>query len=109
MMPLQPTGKSLYDEVWAVARQQLKKTSNYIQDKGNLWWESRNLKVTLRNISQKKDVQFKPFVLKTVDRNGYNCSQCHWKAMCSGCIVLPTDEVIPDFFKKIHLAIEWHS
>lgn len=29
--------------------------------------------------------------------------------MCSGCIVSPSDEYIDDFFKKIHLAIEWHS
>jgi hypothetical protein len=29
--------------------------------------------------------------------------------MCSGCTIPPTDEFIDDFFKKIHLAIEWHS
>jgi len=29
--------------------------------------------------------------------------------MCSGCILSPGDEIIEDFFKKMHLAIEWHS
>lgn len=29
--------------------------------------------------------------------------------MCSGCVLKPTDEFVEDFFKKIHLAIEWHS
>jgi ubiquitin C-terminal hydrolase len=29
--------------------------------------------------------------------------------MCSGCILPPTGEFIEDFFKKAHLAIEWHS
>lgn len=29
--------------------------------------------------------------------------------MCSGCILSPTEEYVEDFFKKCHLAIEWHS
>ena len=29
--------------------------------------------------------------------------------MCSGCVLPPTDEYIENFFKKAHLAIEWHS
>ena len=29
--------------------------------------------------------------------------------MCNGCILPPTEEYIEDFFKKSHLAIEWHS
>jgi ABC-type proline/glycine betaine transport system ATPase subunit len=29
--------------------------------------------------------------------------------MCSGCILPPTEEFIEDFFRKCHLAIEWHS
>jgi hypothetical protein len=29
--------------------------------------------------------------------------------MCSGCILPPTEEIIDDFVKKVHLAIEWHS
>lgn len=28
---------------------------------------------------------------------------------CSGCVLPPTDNYIEDFFKKCHLAIEWHS
>ena len=52
---------------------------------------------------------FKPFVLKTVDRSGYSCSQCNWMQTCSGCILPPTDDYLEDFFKKCHLAIEWHA
>jgi hypothetical protein len=29
--------------------------------------------------------------------------------MCSGCVLPPTEEFIDDFFKKIHIAVEWHS
>jgi hypothetical protein len=29
--------------------------------------------------------------------------------MCSGCILSPGNEKIEDFFKKMHIAIEWHS
>ena len=29
--------------------------------------------------------------------------------LCSGCVLPPGDEFIDDFFKKCHLAIEWHS
>jgi ubiquitin C-terminal hydrolase len=29
--------------------------------------------------------------------------------LCNGCILPPTDDYIEDFFKKCHLAIEWHS
>lgn len=29
--------------------------------------------------------------------------------MCSGCVLPPTEEIIEDFVKKCHLAIEWSS
>jgi hypothetical protein len=29
--------------------------------------------------------------------------------MCSGCVLAPGEEFIEDFFKKAHLAVEWHS
>jgi hypothetical protein len=48
-------------------------------------------------------------VLKTVDRQGYSCSQCNWVQKCSGCIIEPGISPIKDFLKKCHLAIEWHS
>lgn len=56
-----------------------------------------------------KNATFKPFVLKTVERSGYSCSQCNWMKLCNGCILSPTDDYVEDFFKKCHLAIEWHS
>jgi ABC-type proline/glycine betaine transport system ATPase subunit len=70
-----------------------------------LWWEQSNWNDLVNN----KDAQFKPFVLKTVERSGYSCSQCNWMQMCSGCILTPTNDFIDDFFKKCHIAIEWHS
>ena len=51
----------------------------------------------------------KPFVLKMVDRQGYSCSQCNWVQRCSGCVIEPSSELIPDFLKKCHIAIEWNS
>jgi Ubiquitin carboxyl-terminal hydrolase len=56
-----------------------------------------------------KDDIFKPFILKIVDRSGFTCSQCNWMEMCSGCLLSPSEEVIDDFLKKMHIAIEWHS
>jgi len=29
--------------------------------------------------------------------------------LCSGCVIPPTEEFIEDFFRKCHVAIEWHS
>jgi hypothetical protein len=83
----------------------LKKNSIY-HDKRNRWWEQKNWQ---DKVSNQKEEVFKPFVLKLVDRQGYSCSQCNWMQMCSGCLLPPTDDFIEDFFKKIHLAIEWHS
>jgi hypothetical protein len=40
-MPLKPTGKRVYDEVWAIASNILKKDSIY-HDKRNRWWEQKN-------------------------------------------------------------------
>jgi hypothetical protein len=37
-MPLKPSGKRIYQEVWAVAHTMLKKNSIYHQ-KEKLWWE----------------------------------------------------------------------
>lgn len=56
-----------------------------------------------------KGNQFKPFVLKTVERSGYSCSQCKWNSMCSGCVIVPSSDILEDLFKKCHLAVEWHS
>ena len=50
-----------------------------------------------------------PFCLKFVDRNGYNCSKCHWTEGCAGCLIEPREEPIEDFVKHCYIAIEWHS
>lgn len=104
-MPLKPTGRRIYEEVWALASKILKDTSVY-HDRRNRWWEGPNWQDKLQN---SKDDVFKPFILKTVDRSGYSCSQCHWLKMCSGCVLPPCEEYVEDFFKKVHIVIEWHS
>ena len=105
-MPLKPTGRRVYEEVWALASNILKKSSIY-HDKRNRWWELPNWEE--KYSSSMKDDTFKPFVLKIVDRTGYCCSQCNWMDMCSGCLLPPSEEFIEDFFKKMHIAVEWHS
>jgi hypothetical protein len=41
LIPLRPTGRRVYEEVWALASKILKKTSIY-HDKRNRWWEFQN-------------------------------------------------------------------
>ena len=107
ILPFCLTGKRLYEEVWAVANNVLKKTSAF-HDLKNLWWEQRNWQSKL--VKRESEIQqFKPFVLKSVERSGFSCSSCSWMEMCSGCVIPPSDEFIDDFFKKCHIAIEWHS
>jgi hypothetical protein len=108
LIPFKPTGIRVYEEVWAVASSILKKNSIY-HDKRNRWWEQANWEDKLHSLMNKEESSFKPFVLKIVDRSGYTCSQCNWMQMCSGCILPPSHEIIDDFFKKMHIAIEWHS
>jgi hypothetical protein len=93
--------------VWAIASSILKKNSIY-HDKRNRWWEQANWEDKLNSQHNKEEI-FKPFVLKVVDRSGFTCSLCNWMSMCSGCIMSPGNEKIEDFFKKMHIAIEWHS
>jgi len=38
ILPAKPTGRRIYEEVWAVAQNILKKSSIY-HHKKNLWWE----------------------------------------------------------------------
>ncbi|TNV87076.1 hypothetical protein FGO68_gene9179 [Halteria grandinella] len=108
LLPIKPSGRRIYDEVWAVASNILKKSSIY-HDRRNRWWEQAGWEEKLANAANHKDDIFKPFILKTVDRSGYTCSQCTWMKMCSGCLLSPSEEHLDDFFKKLHLAIEWHS
>lgn len=108
MLPLKPTGRRVYEEIWAIASNIVKKTSGW-HDKRNRWWEQKQ-EIWEDKFQTQKHELFKPFILKTVDRQGYSCSQCPWLKMCAGCPLLPTDEPIEDFLKKgAHLAIEWHS
>lgn len=41
LVPLKPTGRRIYEEVWAIASNILKKNSIY-HDKRNRWWEHAN-------------------------------------------------------------------
>jgi hypothetical protein len=62
VLPSQPSGLRVYNEVWSLAHNILKKDSKFLsQDK--LWWKQSNWKELL---NEKRGL--KPFVLKTVDR-----------------------------------------
>ena len=106
LLPKEPSGRRIYDEVWAAAHVLLKPSSKYNLPR-HRWWERRDWKDFVR----RGDGIYKPFVLKAVDRGGYACSLCHWMEKCSGCVIEPTDA--PTFedslHRKVFMAIEWHS
>lgn len=106
LLPLKPTGRRVYEEIWALASNILKKSSIY-HDKRNRWWEQKSWEEKLT--SKVKEDIFKPFILKIVDRSGFACSKCNWMEMCSGCIMSPSEEIIDNFIQNMHIAIEWHS
>ena len=69
-----------------MAQNILKKSSVYHNMK-NLWWEQANWQDKfLKQETSIQDhgntegaaLQFKPFVLKIIDRFGYNCTRCNW-------------------------------
>lgn len=107
-LPTVPSGRRIYEEVWASAHILLRHTSRFHRVNSR-WWERRNWREILKKAKGKGI--FSPFVLKAVDRTGYVCSLCHWMKKCSGCIILPTDAPIfeEDFIRKCFIAIEWHS
>ena len=106
-LPTVPSGRRIYDEVWAGAHVLLKPTSRFHRPNSR-WWERKNWREILNDAS--KSI-YSPFVLKAVDRTGYVCALCHWTKKCSGCIFLPTDAPIfeEDFIRKCFIAIEWHA
>lgn len=81
-MPTVPSGRRIYDEVWAGAHVLLKPNCKYHRP-GTRWWERKAWRDTL------KDPRgiFAPFVLKAVDKSGYVCSLCHWMKKCAGCVI----------------------
>ena len=93
------------------------------QDSGNLdseklWWRQPNWQEYKESFEGYDGTAesigsllkgLKPFVLKMVDRSGYACSHCAWVKKCSGCVIWPEETVIPQFLKKCHIAVEWHS
>ena len=106
-LPLEPTGREIYDEIWALAHGILKSDSKYLDSK-NLWWNKSNWKQILEESTSKS--QLKPFVLKYVDRGAFNCTKCNWVDMCSGCAIEPdSDRKIHRFLPLGNIAIEWHS
>lgn len=88
-MPKYPSGRRIYDEVWASAHVFLKPNSKFHR-LNSRWWERKDWK----KIVDSKDGIYAPFVLKMVDIYGIMCSQCHWTKKCTGCIVLPHDAPI---------------
>ena len=43
LLPLKPTGKRVYEEVWGIAQQIIKRGSKYLK-RENLWWEQKDWK-----------------------------------------------------------------
>lgn len=108
LLPRKPTGRRIYEEVWALAHNILKKDSKFLIDQNLLWWNNSNWKELIGLNRKSKTLQ--PFVLKMVDRQGYSCAICNWVDKCSGCIIEPSvNKLIPDFLKICHIAIEWDS
>lgn len=64
MLPMKPTGRRIYEEVWAVAHNILKK--DVIMPHDQLWWNQKDWKEKMNET--KYEGGLKPFVLKTVDR-----------------------------------------
>ena len=69
LLPIKPTGRRVYEEIWSVASVLLKKSSIY-HNKKNRWWEQKGWE---DKIAKDNDT-YKPFVLKTVERSGFSCS-----------------------------------
>ncbi len=102
-LPLKPTGRRVYEEVWAVASQILKLDSKFrIAEKH--WWNDKEEVLDYMRLGT-----YNPFCLKIVNRDGFTCSHCHWTQFCAGCVLPPTDTVIEDFYMKSTIAIEWCS
>ena len=72
-LPTIPSGRRIYDEVWASAHVLLKSTSRYHRSNSR-WWETKKW----RDILNSKKGIYQPYVLKAVDRTGYVCALCHW-------------------------------
>lgn len=91
-LPRNPTGKVLYEEIWAMAHNVLVKDSRFL-DKKNLWWNQKDWPQVIATREEEKGL--KPFIIKMVNREGLGCSKCDWTRKCSGCIIEPSDEMIP--------------
>ena len=75
LLPLMPTGRRIYEEVWAMAQIMLKRDSKFLvsREKTNFWWEDKDWEDILER--QREGGVVSPFVLKYVDRQGFNCSK----------------------------------
>ena len=62
-MPFHPSGRRIYDEVWAAAHVLLKPNSKFHRVNAR-WWERKDW----RKIYDSKKGIYAPFVLKMVDR-----------------------------------------
>lgn len=95
-----------------------------------MWWRAENWKEQLKEaLSTSKEATsspkdsasapsesttkiktFTPFIIKTIDRQGYSCSECNWIQRCPGCILEPDDtKPLTDLMCRCNFAIEWQS
>ena len=99
-----PSGRRIYDEVWTFASK-LVKSNSKLHRPIQRWWERKDWVKCIE-----KGAICKPFIIKTVTLNGFNCSKCHWTLRCSGCIIEPTDPpmFVDNLFETLALAVDWH-
>lgn len=104
--PLKTSGFRIYQEVWAVAHSILKQDSEAVL-KDNLWWESDNWDDIVK-INHENGV-FTPFVIKTIMMGKQTCCACNFVKKCNGCILLPSTDILENFFPQSNFVIEWNS
>lgn len=72
----------IYNLIWEKYEYFIKYPNNF---NSNLWWKIKNKEKV------KNRIVCKPFVLKIVDRENYNCVKCPWFRFCTGCILNPEE------------------
>jgi hypothetical protein len=57
-----------------------------------LWWQPKSVEKNLKRKTQKGNLSFEPFCLRLVEKDGRQCSICHWTKRCAGCLIVPNEE-----------------
>jgi hypothetical protein len=57
-----------------------------------LWWRKGESVDIMKQLPTAEGRRRLPFIIKYVNKEGTQCSLCHWTARCVGCILLPTSK-----------------